>query len=145
MNRKLSFRTFIISQIIILFAGLAFLGGLYYILNLQYPVESSKFSLGKFGPITKEPTTFSLELTTPDDDSLVFQKVLEISGKTSSNSQVLISSPLGDLVTQSKSDGSFSADFSLDEGVNEIKIIVFDKNGDQKELERTVYYSKEKI
>lgn len=145
MNRKLSFKAFIISQIVTLLIGLIFLGGLYYILYLQNPLESPKFSFGKFGPVTKEPTTLNLDLTTPDNDTLIFQESIEFSGKTSPNSEVLISSLDNSLVTQSKSDGSFSEDFELIEGTNEIKIVVFDKSGNSKEIERTIYYSKEKL
>lgn len=144
MNRKLTTREFIFSQIFILIAGLTFLGTLYYILYLDFPNQSQN-SLGRFGPVTKEPATLILELTTPEDDLLVFQKDLEISGKTSPDSQILITSSSDDIVIQSKHDGSFSSDFELSEGLNEIKIIAFDQNGDQKTLERTVFYSKEKI
>lgn len=145
MNKKLSTKTFIISQLIILIVSLLFLGGLYYILYLQYPTSLSKSSLNKFGPVTKEPTTLTLELTTPDDNLLSFQKDLEIAGKTLPHLKILITSSLDDLIVESKSNGSFLQEFSLSEGVNEIKVVVFDKNGDQKEIERTVYYSKEKI
>lgn len=144
MNRKLSTKEFIFSQVLILISGLIFLGALYYILHLDFLTESSN-SFGRFGPVTKAPATLILELTTPENDLLVFQKEIEISGKTSPGSQILITAPSDDLVIQSKPNGSFSSDLELREGVNEIKIVVFDKNGDQKELERTVFYSKEKI
>lgn len=122
------------------------MGGLYYMVNSSdLPSQSKIPSLGSGGPVTKEPASLTLDLTTPDDDSLVFKSEIEFSGKTSPNSQILISSADNDLIITSKPDGSFSGDFDLEEGVNEIKVVVFDQSGDQKELERTVYYSKEKI
>ena len=145
MNKKLSFRTYLISQILILCLGLSFIGGLYYFLEFHSPsgVKPSSYSLD--GPVTKEPASLTLDLTSPDDDTLIFQDNIEFSGKTSPNSQILISGADNDMVITSKSDGSFSGDFDLSEGVNEIKVVVFDQNGDQREVVRTVYYSKEKI
>lgn len=145
MNQKLSLRTFIISQIVILLLGLIFAGGLYFSLNYQPGQKNNISSLGLGGPVTKEPATLTLDLENPDDDLLTFQDSLEISGKTSPLSQILISSDLDDQAIESKADGSFSADFTLDPGVNNLKIIVFDKNGNMREALRSVYYSKEKI
>ena len=145
MNQKLTTREFIISQIFILIAGLIFLGTLYYILYIDGSIGSTDRSFLREGPVTKEPASLMLELTSPENDVLVFNKDLEISGKTLPGSQILITSSSNDKVIQSKSDGSFSSDFELKEGVNELKIISFDKNGDQKEIERTIFYSKEKI
>lgn len=145
MQRKLSFKAFLMSQFLILILGLLFIGGLYYIIYSPTLPSQSKSSLLIHGPITKEPVSLKLDLISPDDDLLTFQEDLEISGKTSSNSQVIISSSFNDKITTSKADGSFSVDFSLNEGVNELKIIVFDQNGDSRETERMVYFSEEKI
>lgn len=142
LTRKLSTKQFIWSQIIILFLGLLFLGGLFYITDFQYQ-KPREYSLN--GPVTKEPSSLILELNTPDNNLLSFDSSLLISGKTQGNTEVLITSADLDLVTKSKSDGSFSATFTTVEGLNEIKIITFGKKGEQKETDRTIYYSKEKI
>lgn len=142
LTHKLSTKQFIWSQIIILILGLLFTGGLFYITDLQYQ-KPKQYS--KSGPVTKEPSSLILELNTPDDNLLSFDSSLLISGKTQKNTEVLITSADLDLVTKSKSDGSFSVTFPLTEGLNEIKIITFGKKGEQKEIDRTIYYSKEKI
>lgn len=140
LTRKLSTKQFIWSQIIILFLGLLFLGWLFYI-DFQYQ-KPREYSLN--GPVTKEPSSLILELNTPDDNLLSFDSSLLISGKTQGN-EVLITSADLDLATKSRPDGSFSATFTLTEGLNEIKIITFGKKGEQKEIDRTIYYSKEKL
>ena len=146
MTKKLSFKAFVISQVLILITGLLFVGGLYYMVNSSsLPGQPKISTLGSGGPVTKEPASLTLDLTTPDEDSLVFKDSIEFSGKTSPDSQVLITRVDFDVILESKNDGTFSGDFDLEEGVNEIRVVVFDQNGDQKELERTVYYSKEKI
>lgn len=144
MNKKLSTKEFIFSQILILVSGLIFLGALYYILYLDSSVQTQN-SFFSGGPVTKEPASLMLELTAPDDDLLVFDDSVEIAGKSLPNLYILITAPSSDRVIKSKSDGSFSTDIELAEGINDIKIISFDEKGEQKDLERIVYYSKEKL
>ncbi|MBI4038144.1 hypothetical protein HY387_00615 [Candidatus Daviesbacteria bacterium] len=142
LTKVLSTKTFVISQTLILFLFLILLGGLHYIVNIQYQ-KPTKYSL--LGPVTTKPVSFTLEVQNPDDSSLVFQKNILISGKTNPKLPVLLSSQFNDQVIESREDGTFSSEFSLKEGVNEIKIAVFNATGEERSLQRTVYYSKEKI
>ncbi len=142
LNKKLSGKQFIISQLLILAAGLTFLFGLFYILNIQYKRSDNPFSNG---PVTTTPKTLRIDLDHPDDDSLSFQSSIIVSGKTAPLREILIFSDTRDLVLTSKKDGSFSTVLNLDEGVNRIVAVVFDALGDTRSAERIVYYSKEKI
>jgi hypothetical protein len=142
LKKKLSTKQFFISQILILIVGLIFLGGLYYILNLQYRVDSNPFSKG---PLTSAPKTLRLDLDHPDDNSLSFEPSIIISGKTAPLKEILVFTDTQDLVITSKKDGSFSTVLNLGEGVNSITTAVFDSDGDTKSEQRTVYYSKEKL
>lgn len=142
LTKKLSTKQFFVSQALILLVGLIFLGGLYYILNIQYKRSDNPFSNG---PVTSVPKTLRLDLNRPDDDSLSFQSSIIVSGQTAPLKEVLIFTDSGDLVITSKKDGSFSTILNLDEGVNKVTVVVFDNNGDTKIAERTVYYSKEKL
>ena len=126
-----------------LILGIGAAAGGYYYLNLQPSKPSSSLVTTK--PVTKEPASLKLDLTSPDDDLLIFQDEVSVAGKTTPHSNILISSQTDDLVTESRADGSFSADFSLKPGVNEIQVVVFDASGDQRLANRTVYYSKERI
>lgn len=142
LTKKISSTHFFIFNFLILILGFSFLFGLYYILNIQYKVLTTPFSNG---PVTSKPSSFTLNLTQPEDETLSNRSSILLSGKTSPHLQVLISTDLGDLVLESKSDGSFSTTLNLDEGVNNIKVVVFDPTGDTKIIERLVYYSKEKL
>lgn len=122
--------------------GLSFIFGLYYYLNIQNPPTT--FST-KLGELTKAPKSLRLDLDQPDDDLLSLDESIIVSGKTSPNAEVLISSNFDDFVIKSNSDGNFSTILHLDEGVNLITLAVFDQNGDSRTKARTVYYSKEKI
>lgn len=142
LRKKLSVKQFVLSQMLILTAGLIFLAGLYYILNVQYQRPKSLFA---DGPITLPPRTLRLDLDQPDDNSLIFQPSVIVSGQTASFADILIYTDTRSLVIQSKADGSFSTVLDLDEGASRITAVVFDPKGDSKSAERTVYYSKEKI
>lgn len=141
-NKKLSHKSFIISQVLILTLGLTFLGGLYYILNVQSPQPKNAFLAG---PVTTAPKSLRLDLDQPDQDSLSYSSSIVVSGKTGPGSTVLISTETQDLVIKVNSDGSFSTVLNLDEGVNNITTVVFDATGESRSAERSVYYSKEKI
>ncbi len=142
LTRKLSTKSFVISQIFILFLSLVFLGILHYVVNMQY-VKPNKYSLR--GPVTTAPVVLTLEVTAPDDNLLAFDPLFLITGKTISKAQVLISSETSDKVVLANTDGTFSASFSLTEGPNTITIIAFNQKGDERSVTRNVYYSKEKI
>lgn len=142
LNKNLSTKQFIISQILLLIVGLTFLFGLFYILNIQYQISNKPFLNG---PVTTTPKSLRLDLDHPDDDTLVFQDSILISGKTSPSKEVLIFTDTQNTVINSKKDGSFSLSLNLNEGENKITVVVFDQTGDSRSIERTVYYSKEKI
>lgn len=143
VNKELSTPTFIITQILILIVSLAFFGGLYYLLNIQYQKPKSQLLQG--GPVTTKPLSLALEVDQPEDNSLVFQSSIVISGTTSANSTVLISNDMQDVVVTPKFNGSYSTVINLKEGVNQISVYAFDKTGDQRSKSLTVFYSKEKI
>lgn len=142
LTRKISTKQFVVSNLLILTFFLIFLVGLYYILNIQYQPSKNRFLSG---PVTSLPKTLRIELDQPDDDALVFDPQIIVSGKTGSNLQVLISTDSSDLVVKSDPSGKFSTVLGLDNGPNNIKVVVFDQSGDSRSTERNVYYSKEKI
>lgn len=122
--------------------GLVSILFLHYTLNIQYQEKSEPFSKG---PVTKAPKTLRLDLDQPDDDSLIFEDSIIVSGQTAPNKDVLIITTSKDLVIKSKGDGSFSTVLDLEEGVNKITVSVYDQGGDSRSAERTVYYSEEKL
>ena len=142
LTKKLSTKHFIFSNFLILIIGLIFLFTLYYILNIQYKTSSNPFSNG---PVTSKPKSFILDLNQPADETLSFQSSILVSGKTGPHMEVLISTDSDDQVLEAKSDGTFSLTLNLDEGVNNIKVVVFDSTGDTRETMRLVYFSKEKL
>lgn len=122
--------------------ALVFFGGLYYIL---YQDKFKPSSLPDYSPVTKEPVSLFLEIKSPEDDILVTDPSLIISGQTRPDSAVIISGNLTDVGMQADNDGQFSKVFPLAPGANIIEITAFDLEGNSKSITKSVYYSQEKI
>lgn len=143
IKQKISTKFFIISHISILIAAILFLGWLYYVLYLGHqPPTMSQLGEKLF---TQKPKTILIDLDQPDEDSLVYDPSILISGKTTPNTDILIMSDSEDLIVRSKADGNFSISLDLSEGVNKISALVFETNGEARLTERQIFYSKEKL
>ncbi|MDO8639089.1 MAG: hypothetical protein Q7R43_05940 [Candidatus Daviesbacteria bacterium] len=141
MHKILSQKLFIISMCLIFIIGLGYIFALYFILNPQVPKENLITSQ----PVTHEPVSSSLDITSPNDNLLVFNEDLLIYGNTSLGNIIIISSDTTDSAIYPNSDGNFSLTYKLTPGINDLTINAFDKMGNNKKEERMVYFSKEKI
>ena len=133
----LSTKTFVVSHLIILISALAFFGGVYYVL---YP-ERFSAAVTEYLPVTKEPVSLFLEISSPEDDILVSDGNLVISGKSGPNATIIISGKDNDAGLQSDKNGEFSKVFPLSPGPNTIEIIAFDSEGNTKSAIKSVYYT----
>lgn len=137
----LSTKVFIISHILILSAGLIFFGGLYYILyDYKFKPQSQIYQ-----PVTKEPTSFILEVGSPEDEILIFEDNIVVSGKTGPDAAVIISNQVNDAGLQADKNGQFSKVFPVSVGANLIEITAIDKEGNSKTVTKSVYYSQEEL
>lgn len=141
MNRTLSPTTFIIAMILLLMVPLGATFYLYFSINAS-PYEKSN---GLTIPVTQEPVSLILNLSSPDDNVFTTSSEALVQGKTSPRADIIVSTEKEDFVLEVSSSGSFSATIRLTEGVNSIEVSAFDDLGNNKEEQRTVYYSKEKI
>lgn len=144
LTRKLPTKYFILFNLSLFLLSLIFLLGLYYTLNLQYQSPSQAYSDSGL-PLTSEPKSLIIDLEQPEDNLLTFDSSIVVSGKTTPNMDVLISTESKDVVIKASSSGSFSTVLSLDEGINTISAVVFDILGEERKEVRSVYFSKEKI
>ncbi len=140
MGKVLSPLVFGLALVAIFIAGLGFVGWLYYTLNGNPLAEVIKYS-----PVSQEPSSFNLQINAPEDNALVFDGNILLTGKTSPGTSVIVvdgGSTTGFEVT---SNGDFSKVISLTEGAHLLTITAFDKTGLTKTVTRQVYYSKEKL
>lgn len=136
-----SVKAFVLTQVLIAILLLTTLGSVYYFLTKS----SANPSYSQTGPVTTQPASLNLNLDSPDDDLMVFNSSVVVSGKTLPNIYVLVSSDSDDFIIKSKEDGTFSGDLELELGQNELTVSAFDSSGDSREAKRTIFYSKEKI
>ena len=135
-DKVLSTKTFIVSHLTLLSLALIFFAGLYYVL---YPERFSPQD-ASYNPVTKEPVSLFLEISSPEDDILVSDPSLVISGTTSPNLAVIISNNQTDTALQSGKNGDFSKVFTLSPGPNTIEINAFDEEGNSKSITKSVYF-----
>ncbi len=96
-------------------------------------------------PVSQEPKSMHLEISNPDDELLSFDKTINISGKTSPKSSVVISNGDNNWGVDASDQGGFSKVIDLKPGINTVSIYGFDPQGNNKVETRTIYYSEEKI
>ena len=121
--------------------ALAFIAVLYFLINPPtkqfYGIDGS--------PVTLAPVSFVLNVSSPDEHSLVFDPSLLLQGKTSAGATVIASFAKNDEIITVNSKGEFSSTVTLQPGINIMTITAFDTAGNSKLENRTVFYSKDKI
>lgn len=136
-------KQFIISHSLILLFGLTVLFGMYFYLNSGNP----KFDIKNYYPVTRKPLSLSLSINSPDNNSLVFDKSLLISGSSEPFATIIINNLKTEesFGTEADSKGEFSQIIGLDLGPNEISMTTFDSSGNSKTEERDIYFADEKL
>ncbi len=123
----------------LLLLGLVGAGGYFGYTYLQ---PSSPPSYG--APVSTTPVSFTLSVTSPENNALVFDPTILVQGKTSPNSTVIISNQ-NDLPLTANQNGDFSTTIKLQAGINQLTIGAVDEMGNTKSETRTVYYTKTKL
>lgn len=83
--------------------------------------------------------TFSLTLSTLEDEEYTTHSIIKIVGKTSAGAIVIAYSNTAEEVTQARSDGLFSINFPLTSGLNEISILAQNESGEEKVESRDIF------
>lgn len=136
----------LVLSFIAILGGLLVAGIVFYIYQTTRTIPSSKIK-----PIaitiptpTPKPAIF-LSIISPNDESVVNNKTLNISGKSVPDATiVVISKNFGEVVSPSLS-GDFSTTVNLNDGSNVIEITAIAANGEQTKIIRTVTYSLEEF
>lgn len=93
----------------------------------------------------KEEEKIFLKILSPDDNSLVNQNKVKITGKTLANVNVVIISEENENILQSDEQGQFNQEISLISGFNEIKISALDNEGNEVQKTLNLVYSTAEI
>lgn len=84
---------------------------------------------------------FKITLDKPEDEDVVTESAVAVSGITKALSWITVSGEKGDYITQSDERGVFAQDVDLVGGVNQIKVTAFDPTGAQSVQKVLVVYS----
>lgn len=141
MSKNLSPTSFVFVMISILMLGCILIAALYFFLN----PKQNPIALSDYRPATTLPVSLTLDISSPDDNLLVFDNNLLVSGKTAAGVLILITSNGQNFLLNASSDGYFSQTVKLDPQVNQLSISSFDNSGNYKSEQRTIYFSEEKL
>lgn len=141
MTKEISTTFFTISMIILLLAGLGF----FMYLNFFVNPATSPLTTATYTPVTTNPVSLTLNLSSPDDNLLIFDPNLLVSGQTTANVLVLITVNSDNQILNASKQGDFSQTVKLIPGVNQVIVSVFDNQGNYKSEARSIYYSGEKL
>ncbi len=140
LDKEISTKAFILSHLFLLIISVLALFGLYYYLHGGSSDEWKKRAL-----LTQAPKSLTLDINSPDEDSLLFDKSILVSGSTSPGAVLIITINGTDLAFESNKKGDFSKILTLLPGVNNISITALDSKGGSKTVDKVVYFSEEKI
>jgi hypothetical protein len=90
------------------------------------------------------PTPLSnLIITSPSDESVVFEAAITVAGNTDANAFVVVITPTDQLITTADETGNFSVNLQLASGGNIIQIFSINEDGETTQHEVTVVYNDE--
>lgn len=93
--------------------------------------------------VTSVPTSapILLKIQTPENESIVDQEIVKLSGKTDPEAILAIFTEEGELIIEADEKGKFETDLELTEGANEITVFAFDEDGNEASQSMTIVYS----
>jgi len=127
--------------------GLLVIGGLWWT-NKATTEESLNITPT---PVLEQPPTLtsapslSLEIISPEDESIIEEEKITLEGETAPESVVVVIYPEGENIVEADEEGNFETEITLVGGANEIKITAYDEEGNQAEKNLTLVYSTAKI
>jgi len=96
-------------------------------------IKPTKSSLE--GNINEISSEISLDISVPVNNSVVNSAAIQIIGKTAANAEVFVN----EVETSADSTGNFFVNINLNEGENNLFIVVNDSHGNYAESELTIY------
>ena len=136
MKQERIILSFIMVLIGLLVAGTAF----YFYQSGKKPTPSVRTAVSPT-PATAKVKTVLLTLTSPDDQEVLSNKNLDISGKTNPDATILLITDSDQQVLKPNGQGNFTTTTTLDNDQNIITVISILPSGDSKQIQETVTYS----
>lgn len=140
MKQERVILSFIMVLIGLLVAGIAF-----YLYQGTKTIPASKLKPVSITTPSPSPVSFStfLSVQNPTDESVLDNKILTVSGKTTPDATVVILTASDQKVIQPSNEGDFSTTITLSDGQNLIQISAISPDGQSATVQKTVTYSTE--
>ncbi len=137
----------VILSFVMVLIGLLVAGVAFYLYQGTKTIPASKLKTVAIKSPTPSATPMGvyLSLDNPQDESVVTDKVLAVSGKTVPGATVVILTSSSHQVVQPSQQGDFSTTITLDNGENLLQVISFGPDGLSQTAQRTVTYSTEQF
>lgn len=139
----------LILSIVAVLVGLLAAGGAFYLYQMtkQVPPPKAQPVTIKTTPTAKPtpPDTNLLTVDSPKDEEVFDKKIITVSGKTTSDATIIVTTEDGDQVVKPTSTGDFTLTQTIGDGTNMIQVTAVYQNGEEKRVTRTVTYSQEKF
>jgi len=94
---------------------------------------------------TPIPVGFSLNILSPQDETLIDTNKAEIKGSSVAAAIIVIVAENGEKIIEADENGSFATEVSLVRGINEITITAFNQEGEKTSETLSVVYSTAEI
>lgn len=91
---------------------------------------------------TSPPSIF-LNVENPKNEDVTDSKTITVSGKTTTDAVIVVSSPSSDQVVLPALNGNFSTTTTIENGANQIEITAISPNGEEAKAIRTITFSTE--
>lgn len=118
----------------------------FYLYQGTKVIPSSKLKTITISSPTPAPKlSIFLNISNPQDESVVNKKIITISGETTSGATVLVITPVDQQIAVPASNGNFSTTVNIDSGENIVEITAIGQNGEDARVIRTVTFSNEEF
>lgn len=136
----------IILSFVAVLVGLVVAGIAFYFYQMTKTVsepEEQQKTAAKMQPTPTPDKSLFLSVDNPKDGEVVSKKTITISGKTTPDATIIISTENADEVVQPAKNGNFTTTETINDGSNLMQITAIFQNGEEKRVQRTVTYSTE--
>ena len=137
----------VVLSFIAILIGLIAAGVVFYFYQMTKTVPPQKDNPIAIAPkTTPTPTPDSsnfLSIETPQDEQVFSKRVITVTGKTTKNSTIIVSTEDGDDVVSSAANGDFTLTETIPDNTSLLHITAIFPNGEEKKVTRTVTFSTE--
>lgn len=134
----------IVISFIAVIVGIIVAGVFFYFYQQTKIIPASQTKVVSINPPTPTPkSSIFLVVDKPTDEEVVDTKTITVSGRTTADATVLVSTDNRDEILTPATNGNFSTTVTLDLGGQTITVVAIAPNGEEIKVVRTITYSTE--